>query len=140
MSKSNKGAIVAIGLVVIVFIGGIVALIIWGMSGSTATTKPSGGQTTKPRQPQLCNKIVPIETAKNLYPLKKYPQTNWNDYETGNTAKCKQPCIGTYEKATTPAFCWTGVEDANGKKPWAFCDISCSTPKDGLNYINGNPS
>ena len=104
MGKSNTGEIVGIGLAVLVVIGGIVALIIWGMSGSTTTTSSGGGPTTKPGQPQLCNKIVPVETAKKLYSPTKHTQTNWNDYETDTTAKCKQPCIGTYENENTPCF------------------------------------
>ena len=57
--KSNTGKIIAIGAIILAFIGGITALIIWTMSTSTPPVTTSGPSstppvTTKPLSPGQC--------------------------------------------------------------------------------------
>ena len=127
MSKYNTGTIVAIGLVVIVFIGGIVALIIWGMSGSTTTTSSGGpgnscgiynGGEKNPTGDELCGNIIgkPVPIMNNITLKKAIMNGNGERTYGGYCDKCQRCAPNSPYKCkqcgVTKEFCkWDQTEN-----------------------------
>jgi len=92
---------IVIGAILLVFIGGIVALVIWIMSGSTTTTSSSSGRsqppiTSSPPPPNDCNKragetktyTLAYSSKKSKSQQSKTDKTYWWSPDGSEPIKC----------------------------------------------------
>ena len=132
--NSNKGKIIIISIVVLIFIGGITALIVWTMSTTATSSSPSPPPvTTTPTPTVKCCASDSMEISCLKCKNSKCPDTHtqFKDICVSNLAVCgsknvvvqEQGCIGG-----TPDTLNTSVHCNTFKPP--HC------PKiDGINYV-----